>query len=99
MKTVVLDPALREFSAAGAHYNKESPGLGCEFADKVFRTIARVAIMPDAWPALSERTRRCITRRFPYGVIYQQREDALIIVSIMHLRRHPESWKRNLMDS
>ena len=82
MKTVILDPALREFSDAVAYYNRESPGLGYEFADEVFRTIARVATMPDAWPVLSERTRRCITRRFPYGVVYQQREDALIIVGL-----------------
>ncbi len=98
MKTLILDPALREFSDAVAYYNSESPGLGYEFADEVFRTIARAAAMPDAWPRLSEKTRRCITRRFPYGVVYQQRDDALIIVSVMHLRRHPESWKRNLMD-
>jgi len=71
MNTIILDPALREFADAVTYYNEESPGLGYEFADEVFRTIERLTEMPDTWPVLSKRTRRCITRRFPYGVVYQ----------------------------
>jgi len=96
MKIVFLDPALKEFSEAVAFYNNESPGLGYEFADEIFHTIARIKAIPEAWQPLSRRTRRCITRRFPYGVVYQQRQAQLIIVSIMHLRRHPDSWKKRL---
>ena len=99
MKTVILEPALGEFAAAVAYYNGECPGLGYEFAAEVFRTIERVSAMPEAWPKLSRRTRRCVTRRFPYGIVYQQREDVLIVVSVMHLHRHPDSWKRNLTTS
>jgi len=93
MKIVLLDPALQEFSDAVDFYNNESPGLGFEFADEIFHTIDRIKSMPDAWQKLSMRTRRCITRRFPYGIVYEQRKDELIIVSIMHLRRNPEIWK------
>lgn len=93
MKIVLLDPALQEFSAAVDFYNSESPGLGFEFADEIFHTIARIEAMHGAWQQLSVRTRRCITRRFPYGIVYEQRKNELIIVSIMHLRRNPETWK------
>jgi len=96
MNTIILDPALREFADAVTYYNEESPGLGYEFADEVFRTIERLTEMPNAWPVLSKRTRRCITRHFPYGIVYQQRKDTLIVVSVMHLRRHPDSWKNNV---
>lgn len=96
MKVVFLDPALQEFSAAVDFYNSESPGLGFEFADEVFHTINRIEAMPGAWQQLSKRTRRCITRRFPYGIVYEQRKNELIIVSIMHLRRDPEIWKNRL---
>jgi hypothetical protein len=29
-------------------------------------------------------------------VIYAIVEDAIIIISIMHLHRHPQAWKKNL---
>ena len=32
----------------------------------------------------------------PYGVIYAIEADHVLIVSVMHLHRHPESWRKNL---
>ncbi len=40
--------------------------------------------------------RRCRTHRFPYGLIYTIERDEVLIISVMHLHRHPESWRRNL---
>ena len=37
MKIVFLHPAVQEFSESVNYYNAESPGLGYEFADEVFR--------------------------------------------------------------
>jgi hypothetical protein len=45
---------------------------------------------------LSPHTRRCRTHRIPHGVIYQIRGDEVLIVSVMYLRRHPDSWRDNL---
>ncbi len=68
-------------------------GLGYEFAAEVKQTLARILQFPDAWHPLSGRTRRCRTKRFPYGEIYQLRGDLVLIVAVMHLSRHPDSWK------
>ena len=93
MKVRFLEIAQAEFENGVDYYNQESPGLGYEFADEVLKTIARITSNPSAWQPLSKRTRRCLTHRFPYGVIYQIRADALMIVAVMHLHRHPDSWK------
>jgi len=98
MKTVILQATFQELADAIAYHNSESLGLGYEFADEILRTIDRVAMMPNARPVLSERTRRCIARRFPYGTVYEQRPEKLILVSVMHLHRNPNSWKNNLID-
>ena len=79
-----------------SYYNTQSEGLGYEFAAELKRTLERIAQYPDAWFKLSKRTRRCRTNRFPYGVIYQIREETLLIVAVMHLSREPEGWKSRL---
>ncbi len=93
MKYSFLAPAREEFDEAIDFYNKRRDGLGYEFADEVERAIERILEHPRAWHPLSPRARRCRTRRFPYGVIYQIRENEILIVAIMHLRRRPGYWK------
>lgn len=92
MKVEFLSIAEAELTAAVAHYNEESEGLGYEFAAEVKQTLARILRFPDAWSKLSARTRRCRTKRFPYGLVYQVRDESILVVAVMHLRRHPESW-------
>jgi plasmid stabilization system protein ParE len=99
MKVRFLDPAEDEFREAIAYYNDQSEGLGFEFAAEVARTIERILQFPEAWTPLSKRTRRCRTNRFPYGIIYQVREDLILIVSVMNLYRDPDSWKSRLPPS
>ena len=98
MKVNILDVAEEEFSESIEYYNKQSEGLGYEFAAEVKRTIGRIIQYPKAWPLLSERTHRCRTNRFPYGIIYQIRKDHLLIVAIMNLHRDPKHWQTRLMD-
>ena len=96
MKVAFLPPAAAELMDAVAFYNQQSEGLGFQFAVEVQRTIDRIAEFPEAWPVLSERTRRCRMRRFPYGLIYHVRDETLLIVAVMHLHRHPDVWRDRL---
>ena len=71
MKVEVLAAAEADLVDAVSFYNEQSEGLGFEFAAEVKQTFSRIFRFPEAWHPLSERTRRCRTKRFPYGVIYQ----------------------------
>ena len=93
MEIIFLPPAKDELTDAIAYYNSQSEGLGYEFATEVKRTLERIVQYPEAWFKLSNRTHRCRTNRFPYGIIYQIREEALLIVAVMHLSREPKTWK------
>lgn len=77
-------------------YNQQSEGLGYEFAAEIKRTLGRILHYPKAWNPLSNRTRRCRTNRFPYGIIYQIRSDEILIIAVMHLHKHPDSWKSRI---
>ena len=96
MKVEFLGPAREELVEATAYYNNESEGLGYRFAAEVRRTVSRIRRHPHAWTPLSERTRRCRTSGFPYGIIYQIRENVILVVAVMHLHRDPECWKSRL---
>ncbi len=96
MRVEILSAAEAELAEAVSYYNEQSEGLGYDFAAEIKQTIARILQFPDAWPQLSARTRRCRTRRFPYGLVYQVRGESVLIVAVMHLRRHPDTWKSRL---
>jgi plasmid stabilization system protein ParE len=94
VKRFFFHPAARkELRDAIRFYELRAEGLGEEFLDEVETTISRICDMPAAWPKLSERVRRCQTRRFPYGILYREARDRIEIVAVMHLRRHPDTWK------
>jgi plasmid stabilization system protein ParE len=85
--------AEKELNAAVDYYNDFQSGLGLEFLREIYRTIQNILSFPDAWSPLSENTRRCLTSRFPYGVIYQATDEEIFIIAVMQLNRKPEYWK------
>jgi hypothetical protein len=96
MDVVFLAPAQAELAEAVVYDNAQREGLVEEFTEEVRRTLARIIEYPEAWSLLSRRTRRCPTKRFPYGVIYQVLDDTLLIIAVMHLHRAPHAWRSRL---
>lgn len=86
-------PADDEFHATVRYYEDCRPGLGVEFAEEVYLTIARILEFSDAWAVMSKNTRRYLVSRFPYGVIFQIKSRMLRIIAIANLYRHPDYWK------
>ena len=87
-----LEPAQLELEEEVRYFNDREESLGYEFAKEVANTISKILRYPEAWTKLSKRTRRCRTRRFSYGVIYQIRGNKILIVAMAHLRREPWYW-------
>jgi plasmid stabilization system protein ParE len=93
MKIRFLETARLELDDAIAFYNAEVPGFGEAFLLESLSAIDRIRRYPDAWSPLSENTRRCRLRRFPYALIYRHAEDEILIVAVAHLHRKPQYWK------
>lgn len=85
-----------EFFEAINYFEDCKNGLGVEFSQEVFSTIQRIIHFPLAWSEFSENTRRCLTKRFPYGVIYQIIGKEIIIIAVMQLNREPDYWKKRI---
>ncbi len=96
VKINFLEIAQIELDEAVEYYNYEVPGLGDAFLSEVLDALDRIGKYPEAWHPSSKRTRRCQTRRFPYGIIYQVREQELLVVAVANLHRKPDYWKDRL---
>ena len=88
-----LAPAEHELDDAISYYNAEVAGLGDAFLLEVISALDRIRHFPDAWHPLSENTRRCQLKRFPYALIYEASDSGVLIVAVANLHRHPAYWK------
>ena len=81
-----------EFNISIDYYEECQINLGLEFANEVYKTIQRILDFPNAWQPLDNDIRRCLTNRFPFGIIYYQKDDEIIILAVMQLNRKPNYW-------
>jgi hypothetical protein len=88
--------AKEEFLEAISYFEECRSEFGLEFSKEVFSTIQRIIHFPSAWSKFSENTRRCLTNRFPYGVIYQIVSEEVLIIAVMQLNRGPDYWKKRI---
>lgn len=65
-----LAPARSELKEAIDYYNKNEQQLGLRFSQAVKRATSSIVQYPLAWPSISEVTRHCQVRGFPYSLIY-----------------------------
>lgn len=96
MNVEILAPAQADIKEMVQYYESQRRGLGLEFLKEVEEAIDRIVHHPQAWQPLSGGSRRCQTRRFPYGIGYRVRGDTIEIAAVMHLRRDPRTWRSRL---
>jgi len=90
-----------EFREAIAYYENCLEGLGLGFSREVYLSINSIAKTPLLWSKFSFNSRRFLTKRFPYSIIYQILEDSVLensvlIVAVAHQSRKPGYWKGRL---
>jgi len=85
--------AHREFNDAIDYYERRSSGLGSIFTNEVDAGFARIREHPEAGRQVGKRTRRLVLPKFPYSLIYETREDCLMILAVAHHRKRPHYWR------
>ena len=78
------------------YYNQQVSGLGIKFLQEVLKSLDVIENHPEAWSQISPRTRRCKINRFPFGIIYQNRGNEILIVAVAHFHRKPEYWNERI---
>lgn len=82
-----------EVQEAALHYENERPGLGLRFESELSATFARVAEGPLLFAEIDPGVRRALLRIFPYGVFFTVEQNLVLVIAVLHLHRHPDSWK------
>jgi plasmid stabilization system protein ParE len=92
-----LEPAQIELDDAFTWYETEQKGLGRFFVKEVQHALRRISVFPESCQCIVPGLRRCLTRRFPYMVVYGVEAGAIIIVAIAHMHREPLYWQNRLV--
>ncbi len=97
MKIRVLPEAEAEILAAVLWYEERQAGLGVDFYDSILAAIKAIGDNPRRFPRYEisvglRDLQRAIVKRFPYLVIFEVREDLLLIIAIAHSSRLPGYW-------
>lgn len=87
-----------EIFEAALRYEREREGLGFRFEAQVTTVFARVVENPFQFPVIEADVRRALARDFPYGVFFTTEADLITVLAVLHLRRHPDTWKRRRRD-
>ncbi len=98
MKYVFHPAALSEYGEAVKFYAERRVELAQAFINAVEDAIFRIIQSPRRWAVLDEDIRRCLTRKFPYGILYTIEEDRVLILALMHCSREPGYWKERLTE-
>lgn len=87
-------PAAREdLNKAAAFYEASVPGLGEAFLGDVERAIEDLRENPGIGAPVGRAFRRALLRRFPFAIVYAERDDEVVIAAIAHHRRRPGYWR------
>lgn len=88
--------ALEEYQEATIWYAQRDQKVAVQFVAVVEEAIQRVVDSPTRWRVIEEDIRRCLTRIFPYAILYTIENDYLLIVAVMHCSREPDYWKHRI---
>ncbi len=85
--------ALEEYREAARYYAERQTELDLRYVEAVENAITRILAAPERWPYIEDDIRRCLTRIFPYGIIYTVESEYVLIVAVAHCSREPFYWK------
>ncbi|MBD2175510.1 type II toxin-antitoxin system RelE/ParE family toxin [Pseudanabaena sp. FACHB-1998] len=93
MKYVFHSEALAEYSEAVQYYAEQRTEIAQAFINTIEDAIFRIKESPNRYATIDEDIRRCMTGKFPYGILYTIEEDYILILAVMHCSREVGYWK------
>jgi toxin ParE1/3/4 len=88
--------ALEEYREATLWYSGRESTIARQFVASVENAIEQIVAAPHRCRIIDDDVHRCLTRIFPYAILYTIEPDFLLIVAVMHCSREPGYWKSRI---
>lgn len=88
--------ALAEYQQAAQYYAACQDDLDLRFINSIEHAIRRVVSHPGHHREIEADVRRCLTKVFPYAVLFTVEQDSILILAVMHCHREPGYWRNRL---
>ena len=86
--------ARADLREAKAFYRHRSPLAAVAFANEIDVAVSRIAEAPTRYPDGEHGTREFVLPwRFPYTIVYQLRENVIVVVAVAHHSRAAGFWR------
>jgi plasmid stabilization system protein ParE len=93
IKPVTFDPrAKAEVIAAVGWYERHSASAAAGFKRAFDAAIAQIQDRPTSFPVYLGSQRKCLLKRYPYLLIFEELLDQVWITAVAHASRKPGYW-------
>ncbi len=93
MTIVVLDSAAEDIKSGKDFYDSREPGIGDYFEESILSDLDSL-ILYAGIHAVHFGFHRMLSKRFPFGIYYEVKEDVAVVYAILDMRRDPV-WIRD----
>ena len=93
---IIRPEAERDIVDAVGWYENQRRGLGDRFQKSLGRVLSQIDALPEMHRVVAKDVRRALTQPFPFAVYYRIWEGDVVVLAVLHSRRHPEHWKARI---
>jgi plasmid stabilization system protein ParE len=86
-RVLVRPQAELDMLAAATWYEAQRPGLGTDFLDEITALVHSLADNALIYAEVTAAVRRAAARRFPYVLSYRVTDSAIVVLTVLHMRR------------
>ena len=95
-RLVLRKEAREDVASAATWYDDQEPGLGKDFVTEARQLFRQIAEHPARFRPVNPEVRQASLHRFPYAVYFSVEPEEIVILAVIHKRRHPDTWRQRL---
>ena len=85
-----------EINEAFDWYFRRNPQAANVFLTEIGNSLQQIRSHPQLYSPFTKNTRRRILAGFPYSVIFQEKDETILIVAIAHAKRRAGYWRKRI---